>query len=111
MRSDQPAPDRLASDLAAGAGRLILAGIGLISLIGEELLARLQQTAADVSPISTVRPPQVIDEIARPAESIVNEQLGRLGLVTHADLQALLNQVSDLEQQIDQIAVRRQSKG
>jgi hypothetical protein len=114
MRSDQPSPDQPSPDPLAGAGRLILAGIGLISLIGEELLARLQQTAADVSPTATARPPQssrLMNEMSRPAQNTLNEQLSRRGLVTHADLQALMKQVGDLEKQIDQIVTQRRLGG
>ena len=45
-----------------------------------------------------------------PPDVRLERQLGRLGLITHADLQALLNQVTDLETQIDRIAAQRQSK-
>ena len=110
MNSNQPTPDQSAPEAVTGAARLVLAGIGLIGLLGDALLDFLQKRAAEASSTIAARPPQIIREMSRPAENAMNDQFNRLGLITHADLQALLNQVTDLETQIDRIAARRQSK-
>lgn len=113
MRPDQPNSDQPVPDPVVAAGRFILAGIGLASLIGEELLGWLQQRAAEASSTTAVRPPHLSQlplKVSQQAQAELNRQLNRRGLFTHADLQALLKQMTELEKQIDQIAAQHQSK-
>ena len=112
MHPDQPITDRPVPDPPTGASRVILAGIGLIGLIGDEILAWIQRRAADAGAIAPARPPQFAplpEKLSRQAQTELNQQLSQLGILTHTDLQALLQHLTELEQQIDQITARRQS--
>ncbi len=91
----------------------VLACIGLVSLLADEiplLLERSVQRGSAVveqaqteagrrraAPPNTA--PPILDELQR--------ELSRRGLLTHHDLETLLQQVTELEQQIDRIAAQR----
>jgi polyhydroxyalkanoate synthesis regulator phasin len=111
-----PDPDsRQASANPIGSPRnFVLACIGLLSLLAEELPALLERSVQRGSAVveraqaETQRrraaPPEAA---AQPVPDEVQRELSRRGLPTHHDFEALLQQVTELEQQIDQIAAER----
>ncbi len=92
---------------------LILACIGLLSLLADDLptllersvergtavLERAQSETRRRRKTAPIAPPQIRPEI--------QNELSRLGLLTHRDFEVLLQQVTELEQQIDRIAAQR----
>lgn len=81
----------------------VLACIGLLSLLADELPALLER--------SVQRGNDVVERAqaaaAPHASAEWQHELSHLGPPTHRDLEALLQQVAELEQQIDQIAAQR----
>ena len=86
----------------------VLACIGLLSLLADEIPELLER--------SVQRGNAVVEQAqaearrrraALPARDEGQDDLSRLGLPTHRDLEALLQRVAELEQQIDQIAAQR----
>lgn len=92
----------------------VLACIGMLSLLADEIPALLERSVQRGNAMveraqseakrrrDTPRraaPPQISHEL--------QSELSRLGLPTHHDFETLLQQVTELEQQIDQIAAQR----
>lgn len=87
---------------------VVLACIGLLSLLADELPALLERSVQRGSTVleraqieTSRRTPQAGDE--HPNSSSLR------GLPTHRDYETLLQQVTELEQQIDELAARRTS--
>ncbi len=119
MSDTQPSASEPNRSAAANSGPIgsprnfVLACIGLVSLLADEiplLLERSVQRGSAVveraqteagrrraAPQKTA--PPILDELQR--------ELSRRGLPTHHDLETLLQQVTELEQQIDRIAAQR----
>ena len=91
----------------------VLACIGLLSLMADEIPALLERsvqrgsTVAERAQAEARRRRAVPPEAARQAHDEGQTDLPRPGLPTHRDFEALLQQVTELEQQIDQIAAQR----
>jgi hypothetical protein len=96
----------------------VLACIGLLSLLADEIPALLERSvqrgttmlarAQSEAERRRAAPPEVTP---RPATPLVSQEthheLSRLGLPTHHDFELLLQQVTELEQQIDRLAAQR----
>ena len=91
----------------------VLACIGLLSLMADEIPALLERsvqrgsTVVERAQAEARRRRAVPPEAARPAQAEGQTDLSRPGLPTHRDFESLLQQVTELEQQIDQIAAQR----
>ena len=103
-------------DTAEPLGRprhFVLACIGLLSLLADEipaLLERSVQRGSDVmerAQAEAKRRRAAPPEGAPPASDEWQNELSRLGLPTHRDFETLLQQVAELERQVDQIAAQR----
>ena len=116
--TQQFTPERDRSKLAAsnpiGSPRnFVLACIGLVSLLADEIplllersvqrgsvvLERAQTEAGHRRAAPPKTAPPMLDEL--------QSELSRRGLPTHRDLEILLQQVAELEQQIDRIAAQQ----
>jgi len=96
----------------------VLACIGLLSLLADELPALLERSVQRGNVVieraqteakhrrDTPRRAASADGPPRSSHELQSE-LSRLGLPTHHDFEMLLQQVTELEQQIDQMAARR----
>ena len=89
-----------------------LACIGLLSLLADEIPALLERSVQRGSAVveraqteakRRAAPPEIV---AQASDEWQNE-LSRLGLLTHRDLETLLHQMTELERQIDEIAAQR----
>jgi hypothetical protein len=89
----------------------VLACIGLLSLLADEIPALMEQSVqrgatvverAQTEARRRRNSPQIDDNVPR--------EWSRQGLPTHADFEMLLQQVADLERQIDQIAAQRAAR-
>ncbi len=111
-------PERDRSQAAAsspiGSPRnFVLACIGLLSLLADEvpaLLERSVQRGNDVverAQAEAKRRRAGPPEIAPQASDEWQAEMSRLGLPTHRDLESVLRQVTELERQIEQIAAQR----
>ncbi len=91
----------------------VLAWIGLLSLLADEIPALLERSVERGSAV--MERAQTEAKRRRDARSAaapsggdeLQDELARRGLPTHDDLAALLQKVTELEQQIDQIAAQR----
>jgi hypothetical protein len=112
QRAVEPAGKPAAVGGPIGSPRnFVLACIGMLSLLADEVPALLEQSVLRGSagveraqaeanrrraPLET--PPPIADEVP--------QDLSRRGLLTHRDLEHLLQQMIELEQHIDQLATR-----
>lgn len=76
-----------------------LACIGLLSLLADEIPALVERSVQRGSAVARRAQTEAGDEW--------QTELSRLGLLTHHDLETLLQQVTELERQIDQLAAQR----
>ena len=91
----------------------VLACIGLLSLLADEIPALLERSvqrgnavlerAQSESKRRRAAPP----EVAQQSSHQLQNEFSRLGLPTHHDFATLLQQVTELERQIDRIAAER----
>jgi polyhydroxyalkanoate synthesis regulator phasin len=110
----EPAGASASGDRPIGSPRdFVLACIGLLSLLADELPALLERSVQRGSTVveraqtdakrRRTAPPEVTPQVS----DELQKELSRLGLLTHRDLEMLLQQVTELERQIDQIAAQR----
>lgn len=91
----------------------VLACIGLLSLLADEIPALLERsvqrgnTMLERAQNEVERRRAAPPEVAPPSSPEAQTELSRLGLPTHRDFETLLQQVTELEQQIDRIAAQR----
>jgi hypothetical protein len=91
----------------------VLACIGLLSLLTDEIPAVLERslergnTMLERAQHEAKRRRAVLPEVAPLSSQETPNELSRLGLPTHRDFERLLQQVAELEQQIDRIAAQR----
>ena len=90
----------------------VLACIGLVSLLVDEFPALLERSVQRGSMALERGQTEAGRRVATPqtAPPMLGElqsELSRRGLPTHHDLEVLLQQVTELEQQIDRIAAQR----
>jgi polyhydroxyalkanoate synthesis regulator phasin len=88
---------------------VVLACIGLASLLAEEIPALLERSVQRGSAVVEQAQTQARQRRAaapRPSDEWPIE-LSRRGVPTHRDFEALMQQVAELERQIDQIAEQR----
>jgi hypothetical protein len=91
----------------------VLACIGLLSLLADEIPALLERSVQRGSTVVERAQAEaslrraVPPEAARQAQDEGQTDRSRPGLPTHRDFEALLQQVTELEQQLDQIAAQR----
>ena len=91
----------------------VLAWIGLLSLLADEIPALLERSVERGNAVmeraqtEAKRRRVTRPEVAPPGGNELQDELSRRGLPTHDDLAILLQKVSELEQQIDQIASQR----
>jgi polyhydroxyalkanoate synthesis regulator phasin len=91
----------------------VLACIGLLSLLADEIPALLERSVQRGNVVleraqreaqqRRIAPPEKVPQIGHE----VQNELSRLGLPTHHDFETLLQQVTELEQQIDRLAAQR----
>jgi polyhydroxyalkanoate synthesis regulator phasin len=85
----------------------VLACIGLLSLLADEIPALLERSVLERAQREAqqrrIAPPEKVPQIGHE----VQNELSRLGLPTHHDFETLLQQVTELEQQIDRLAAQR----
>ena len=108
--TDNPAA---ASNPIGSPRNFVLACIGMLSLLADEIPALLERSvqrgnvvlerAQSEAKRRRAVPPEVVPQISHELQS----ELSRLGLLTHHDFETLLQQVIELEQQIDQLAAQR----
>jgi hypothetical protein len=118
MSDTRPFPPESDSSRAATANPIgsprnfMLACIGLLSLLADEIPALLERSVqrgnavmerAQIEAKRRRTPPETVPYINHELQG----ELSRLGLPTHHDFETLLQQVTELEQQIDQIAAQR----
>jgi polyhydroxyalkanoate synthesis regulator phasin len=119
MSNAEPVTPELAGAPASGDRPIgsprdfVLACIGLLSLLADELPALLERSVQRGSTVveraqtdakrRRTAPPEVTPQVS----DELQKELSRLGLLTHRDLETLLQQVTELERQIDQIAAQR----
>jgi polyhydroxyalkanoate synthesis regulator phasin len=90
----------------------VLACIGLLSLLADEIPELLERSVQRGNAVveqaqAEARRRAAPPEAAPQATDEWQNELSRLGLPTHRDLEALLQRVTELEQQIDRIAAQR----
>ena len=119
MRNAQPfrpEAEGRAADASSPIGsprNFVLACIGLLSLMADEIPAVLErsvQRGNDVverAQAEARRRHAALPPAARPANDERQNELSHPGWPTHRDFETLLQQVTELEQQIDQIAAQR----
>jgi len=112
----RPGPDSHTAAASSPIGsprNFVLACIGLLSLMADEipaLLERSVQRGNDVverAQAEARRRRAAPPEAARQAHDEWQNELSHPGLPTHREFEMLLQQVAELEQQIDQLAARR----
>jgi len=92
---------------------VVLACIGLLSLLADELPALLERSVQRGSAVveraqSEAQHRRVAaPKVAPQASEEWQDELSRRGVLTHRDFEKLLQQVTELEQQLDQIAAQR----
>ena len=111
---EQPLIDQTAaSPSPIGSPRnFVLACIGLVSLLADEIPALLERSVQRGNVVleraqSEAKRRRATPEGTPQISHEVHSELSRLGLPTHHDFEMLLQQVTDLEQQIDQLAAQR----
>ena len=114
MSNAQPAMSQSESSAAASSHPIgsplnfALACIGLLSLLANEIPVLLERSVQRGNAVVERAQAEARRRRAEPqTRDEWQNELSRLGLLTHRDLEALLQQVAELEQQIDQIAARR----
>jgi|GEM_PF-4018756 len=113
MSNIEPLPSDAADRPIGSPRNFVLACIGLLSLLADEIPALLERSVQRGSVVleraqngaqrRRTAPPDVVPQISHELQS----ELSRLGLPTHHDFAALLQQVTELEQELDQIAAQR----
>ena len=94
----------------------VLACIGLLSLLADELPALLERSVQRGNVVMERAQSEAKRRRATPSEETppispeVQNELSRLGLLTHRDFERLLQQATELEQQIDRIAAERAAR-
>jgi polyhydroxyalkanoate synthesis regulator phasin len=112
--TQEPADNPASGGRPIGSPRdFILACIGLLSLLADEIPALLERSVQRGSAVveraqtEAKRRRTALPEVTPQASDELQRELSRLGLLTHHDFEKLLQQVTELEQQIDQIAAQR----
>ncbi len=110
----EPAVNSAVASNPIGSPRnFVLACIGLLSLLADEIPALLERSVQrgnvvlDRAQREAQRRRAAPPEVAPQLSHELQRELSQLGLPTHRDFEALLQQVTDLEQQIDQLAAQR----
>ena len=113
-RAVEPAGHSAAISHPIGSPRdFALAGIGLLSLLADEIPALLERSVQRGSAVMERAQTEAKHRRAARVKNVsaispeVQSELVRRGLPTHADLARLMQQVTELEQQIDRIAAQR----
>ncbi len=115
MQPFMPEPDSSKAPASSPIGsprNFVLACIGLLSLLADEIAALLERSVQRGNDVvergsGEARRRAAPPEAAPQAKHEWQNDLSRPGLPTHRDFEALLQQVTELEQQIDQIAAQR----
>jgi hypothetical protein len=116
--TQQFTPERDRSKAAASGSigsprNFVLACIGLVSLLADEIPLLLERSVQRGSVVleraqtEAGRRRVAPSKTALPIPAELQSELSRRGLPTHHDLEALLQQVTELEQQIDRLAAER----
>jgi hypothetical protein len=111
--SSHSVPDSAANHNPIGSPRnFVLACIGLLSLLADEVPALLERSVQRGNAVleRAQRETRQRRAAARETPPLVQElpqEVSGLGLPTHHDFAVLLQQVTELEQQIDRIAADR----
>ena len=111
--SPEPQRSPAANTSPIGSPRnFMLACIGLLSLLVDEFPALLERSVQRGSAVVERAQNESGRRRAAPKTTLpmldeVQSELSRRGLLTHHDFEALLQQVTELEQQIDRIAAER----
>lgn len=115
--TSSPAGDSAARGLPIGSPRdFVLACIGLVSLLADELPGLLERSVQRGSRVveraqaeAKHRRAMVVEAAPQTVDEWQNE-LARRGLPSHHDFEALLQQLIELERQIDQLAAQRTAR-
>lgn len=116
-----PTPQTTAGQPIGSARAFVLACLGLVSLLADEVPALLERSVQRGGQIveqaqAEAKQRRHVPQTIAPqtiAPQVRDEWLGemtRWGLLSHHDLERLLQQVTDLERQIDQIATQRAAR-
>jgi polyhydroxyalkanoate synthesis regulator phasin len=114
QRTVDPVDDPAVAGSPIGSPRnFVLACIGLLSLLADEIPELLERSVQRGNAVleraqseanrRRVVPPEVTPHISHEFQ----HELSHQGLLTHHDFETLLHQMTELEQQIDQIAAQR----
>ena len=112
----RPGPDSHTAAASSPIGsprNFVLACIGLVSLMADEIPALLERSVQRGNDVVERAQAEARRRRAAPPEAAPQSNdegqtdLSRPGLPTHRDFETLLQQVTALEQQIDQIAAQR----
>jgi hypothetical protein len=110
----KPAGNPAATGQPIGSPRnFVLACIGLVSLLADELPALLERSVQrggavlERAQTEAKRRRTSAPEGARQASAERQSEISRHGLPSHRDFETLLQQVTELERQIDRIAAER----
>jgi hypothetical protein len=112
-QSPQPTASSAANHTSIGSPRnFVLACIGLVSLLADEVPALLQRSVQRGNVVLERAQREARERRAAPPEAAsvtpaLHHEITQLGLPTHQDFAALMQQVTELEQQIDRIAAER----
>ena len=85
----------------------VLACIGLLSLMADEIPTLLERSVQRGNDVVERAQAEARRRAAPQAHAERQNELSRPGVPTHRDFEMLLQQVTELEQQIDQIAAQR----
>jgi len=111
MQPVMPEPDssRAAASGATGSPRnFVLACIGLLSLLSDEITAWLERGAQPGNDVVERAQAEASRRAAPPqANAERQNDLPHPALLTHRDFEALLQQATELEKRIEQIAAQR----
>jgi hypothetical protein len=105
----EPGNSTAAASSSIGSPRnFVLACIGLVSLMADEIPALLERSVQRGNDVVERAQAEARRRRAAPqAQAERQNELSRPGVPTHRDFEMLLQQVTELEQQIDQIAAQR----
>ncbi len=104
----EPASSKLAASGPIGSPRnFVLACIGLLSLMSDEISALLERSVQRGNDVVAQAQAEARRHAAPSANIEWQNDLPHPALPTHRDFEALLQRVTELEQQIDQIAAQR----
>ena len=114
-QSFTPGRDRstaAASNPIGSPRNFVLACIGLVSLLADEIPSLLDRSVQRGSAVVERAQTEAGRRPAAPKTALpmldeLQSELSRRGLPTHHDLELLMQQVTELEQQIDKIAAQR----